>query len=725
MKTMRVLLILAFVFTSISGALAFEKTILVEYFTNVNCGPCAGQHDPIENMLENYTREEIAYICYHTSWPSSSDGYYVGNIPENTGRWNYYGVNYVPWFQCEGLWGDYSQLNSVLPIVTPRIGTYTPYQITFGDWPDFGNDVPITATLTCAEATQGDMRFNIVLVDKSMVVAVGSNGVDDYSYNMIDMAYNYTGESFTSNGGNEELVYDYTFAIPNNNTFGNLGVVAFVQNYTTGEIFQAAYMSSPVLVISGQVTHALTGGPIEGAEMLLNGGDDGTVVTNADGYYIFNGLGEGDYEITASLENYVDITIDSQFYEFGTYTLDFVMENENVDMPMIGYFETEAGIANGGTIVDNYGYFAQGGGGLQIVDVSDPTDITTVGSTTIGGTATDVVVNEPAAYMATTEGFKVVDVSDPANPASGQGMNFGSTGGLAVSGNYLLAASATNGLVVMNASNPLNPQFMTMFATSGSALDVVIQGTYAYVAISENGLAVIDVSTPSTPVLVSELDLGATSNALDLAGNIAYIALGSSGFAAVDISDPANPVHLSTLATGGEAVQIKVVDNVVFIANEVLGQRAYDASDPNNMTELGYSLTPENTNHVTVAGNVVYGSDERFIYAIDASIIFGGNSVGDNNGAGALPSEITVNAAYPNPFNPTTSLALSLPMAADVTVQVFNVIGQQVTTLTEGPLSAGQHTLTFDATDLTSGVYFIHTNVPDQYSNVQKVLLVR
>ncbi len=857
MKTLRLLLVLAFMLTCISGALAFEKTILVEYFTNVNCGPCAGQHDPIEDMLNNYTRDEIAYICYHTSWPSSSDGYYVGNIPENTGRWTYYGVNYVPWFQGEGLWGDQSQLNSLLPLITPRIGTYTPYQIEFDAWPEPGVDVPITATLTCAEATQGDMRFNIVLVDKMQVVAPGSNGIDDYKYNMIDMAYSYQGQSFTSAGGNEQLVYNYTFDIPDNNTFGNLGVVAYVQDYSTSEIFQARYLSSPEVIINGAVTHEVTGDPIEGVEVLLNNGVDGSTVTNAEGGYAFFGLVEGDYEILVSLENYVDITVESQFYAFGIHTIDFGMENENVNLPMIGYVNTEGAANGGGTIVGDLGYFAQGNSGLRIVDVSDPTNITTLGSTTVGAMAKDVIVNGSAAYVATTSGFKVVNVSDPANPTSGQGMSFGSTAGMDLAGNYFFAASATNGMIVMNAANPLNPQYMTMFNTSGEARDIVVQGTHAYIAISENGLAIVDVSTPASPSLVTELDVGPSCTALDLSGNIAYLALGSSGFAAVDISDPANPVHISTLATAGDAVQIKVVDDVVFIANYFFGQRVYDASDPNNMVEVGYSLTPDASNHVTVAGDVAYGSDSGFIYAFDGSAFLGGANdpvtltlVGtqteipagggtvvydatvqstlpyavtncfyrtyaqlpNNDLVGPLsnqsftlaafmnvtvpgltlevpigapagtytfygeisrqgfpqtvtdsfnftklgavtdgeyvfdpadwksggsfiiasedaqvitPVEFEIAAAYPNPFNPTTSLALSLPEAVDVSVQVFNVIGQQVATLTEGRLNAGQHTLTFDATGLTSGVYFIHTNVPGQYSNVQKVLLVR
>ncbi|HEX05601.1 MAG TPA: hypothetical protein ENH10_10695, partial [Bacteroidetes bacterium] len=293
MKFARTLLILALLLTLVSSGQAFEKTVLVEYFTNVNCGPCAGQHDPIENMLNNYTRDEITYICYHTSWPSSQDGYYVGNISENSGRWNYYGVGYVPWFQVEGMFDDINAtLAAVLPSGIARIGEYTPYQIEFGAWPEAGATVPITATLTCAEPAFVNMRFNMVLIDRSMVVPPGSNGVDDYKYNMLDMAYTAAGQTFTTTGGNEELVFEYTFNIPANNSFGNLAVVAFVQDYATSEIYQSAFISSPEVIIQGNVQHAITEDPMWFAVVQLNGGDDGQALTDQDGYFSIGGLDE-------------------------------------------------------------------------------------------------------------------------------------------------------------------------------------------------------------------------------------------------------------------------------------------------------------------------------------------------------------------------------------------------------------------------------------------------
>jgi Secretion system C-terminal sorting domain/FG-GAP-like repeat len=90
-----------------------------------------------------------------------------------------------------------------------------------------------------------------------------------------------------------------------------------------------------------------------------------------------------------------------------------------------------------------------------------------------------------------------------------------------------------------------------------------------------------------------------------------------------------------------------------------------------------------------------------------------------------LPLAWGLNAAYPNPFNPSTTISVSLPETSDLTVSVFNVNGQQVAELANGQFNAGQHNLTFDASNLASGLYFIQAYVPGQLNATQKVMLVR
>ncbi|GBE29951.1 hypothetical protein BMS3Bbin04_00976 [bacterium BMS3Bbin04] len=91
----------------------------------------------------------------------------------------------------------------------------------------------------------------------------------------------------------------------------------------------------------------------------------------------------------------------------------------------------------------------------------------------------------------------------------------------------------------------------------------------------------------------------------------------------------------------------------------------------------------------------------------------------------ALPEEFSIGQAYPNPFNPSTAISLTLPEASDLSIVVYNVNGQQVAEVANGMFSAGNHNLTFDASGMASGLYFMRTIVPGHLTQVQKVMLVR
>ncbi len=90
-----------------------------------------------------------------------------------------------------------------------------------------------------------------------------------------------------------------------------------------------------------------------------------------------------------------------------------------------------------------------------------------------------------------------------------------------------------------------------------------------------------------------------------------------------------------------------------------------------------------------------------------------------------IPSEYALNEAYPNPFNPTTTISISLPEVSNLQVTVFNTVGQQVGVLANGYVDAGYHSLTFDANGLASGIYFIQAVVPGKMNEMRKVVLMR
>lgn len=95
------------------------------------------------------------------------------------------------------------------------------------------------------------------------------------------------------------------------------------------------------------------------------------------------------------------------------------------------------------------------------------------------------------------------------------------------------------------------------------------------------------------------------------------------------------------------------------------------------------------------------GSPKGFQFAFAGTEYFNGKSTGsaDRPGAGLTA------AAYPNPFNPYTTLRFTLTKAGDVRLEVFDVLGRRVALLADGPHTAGPHAVRFDAPGLPTGTY--------------------
>jgi hypothetical protein len=91
--------------------------------------------------------------------------------------------------------------------------------------------------------------------------------------------------------------------------------------------------------------------------------------------------------------------------------------------------------------------------------------------------------------------------------------------------------------------------------------------------------------------------------------------------------------------------------------------------------------------------------------------------------------EFTLDQNFPNPFNPSTTINFSLAVDSKVSLKIFDVLGQEVATLVNGQLAAGNHPVSFDASSLNSGVYFyrIDANGNDgqKFSSVKKMILTK
>jgi len=99
--------------------------------------------------------------------------------------------------------------------------------------------------------------------------------------------------------------------------------------------------------------------------------------------------------------------------------------------------------------------------------------------------------------------------------------------------------------------------------------------------------------------------------------------------------------------------------------------------------------------------------------------------VEDDDYAGArLPKTYLLAQNYPNPFNAKTSITYQVPKASDVKLEVYNLAGQRVATLVNGIQTAGRHSVTWDASEAASGIYFYKLSAGD-HTSVKRMALLK
>jgi hypothetical protein len=174
--------------------------------------------------------------------------------------------------------------------------------------------------------------------------------------------------------------------------------------------------------------------------------------------------------------------------------------------------------------------------------------------------------------------------------------------------------------------------------------------------------------------------------------------------------------------------RVLVFNNAATLANganadNVLGQADFVSSAaPTPPTASSFSFP--NSMFVDNTNNQIWIADAGNNRVLRFAVKTGGSTNGVAGQPGETPTEFALLQNYPNPFNPSTTITFAVKNTEHVTVVVYNLLGQAVATLFDGNATGNQkYALTFDAKNLTSGVYFYALRSASTYEAKKMILM--
>ncbi len=134
-----------------------------------------------------------------------------------------------------------------------------------------------------------------------------------------------------------------------------------------------------------------------------------------------------------------------------------------------------------------------------------------------------------------------------------------------------------------------------------------------------------------------------------------------------------------------------------------------------NGTEIFYYISATSNNGKTITKPMTAPAG-YFKFVVENNVTIAGNV--------SQPEEFNISQNYPNPFNPNTTIKYQIPELSFVTVKVYDVLGNEIATPVNEEKPAGSYQIEFDATVLSSGIYFYRLQAGN-FIETKKMILLR
>lgn len=364
-----------------------------------------------------------------------------------------------------------------------------------------------------------------------------------------------------------------------------------------------------------------------------------------------------------------------------------------------------------------YGAAIYSGGGIDIINVQNKTNPVLIGRITYTGSGThNVWTTKDRHYVISTDEIggtaktlKFWDLTTfppaPTNPVSTYTINPADIEhNVVVRGNYAYVAWYTAGIVVVDISDPTNPQ------TAG------YYDTYPGPSGGYNGVWPIYPSFPSGKITATDMQTGTWVFRFD----------GLAPRRPVSLLQPANGDSLFSphfITFRWTATADRNADPHYFQLR-IMGPGLDTAIRANDTTITMLTNTLPFQQNSTYNWTVITRDEVSWVASADTfQFVFNPTVTGVLSSIKKTNS-YKLEANFPNPFNPTTTITYALPQAGHVSLRVFDVLGEEVAILVNTEETAGLHTVEFAASSLASGMYFYRLETPG-FRQTRKMVVIK
>ena len=300
----------------------------------------------------------------------------------------------------------------------------------------------------------------------------------------------------------------------------------------------------------------------------------------------------------------------------------------------------------------------------------------------------------------------------------------------------ILAARKSKKLFAIDVGNPSNPEIKSTYSMRGIPVGISISNDYLYVADSDTGIQIFNVSDPYALnevgfyKMISLRGLTIAKEELFAIGG-EEIGPGKQGFVGYDITNPLSPTlkYILNIPGGISVVDLKNESNIAYLAynNTFI---AVDISNPDTgkIVYLGDAYTDPNTPGAGTFNSVALFNGTVLTGYLGVTV-FNNAATSVKEKHNTLPDSFELFQNYPNPFNPSTVIKYQLPSAGYVTLTIYDILGRKVDRLINKFQNAGNYTTLFEASKLSSGVYFYRLKVVnidgEKYTLTKKMELLK